>query len=184
VLSGIENTEGTLDKTKFAYLAGLIDGEGSFCISRVNTSFGYSFARCIVVANTDKKVMKWLVQNFGGRVKVFALRNPEKHKRRLQWLPNGTKNLENLVLGILPYLVIKREQAKVFLEFIREDRSMSPELLQARIARKDQLCDKMHELNRKGPVETDTQDDCEARSKIQSELMGDHESDHAETHVS
>lgn len=173
-----------MDKTKFAYLAGLIDGEGSFCISRIDTPFGHSFGRQIVVANTDQKVMKWLVQNFGGRVKVSALRNPDRHKRRLQWLPSDTKNLERIILGILPYLVIKREQAKLFLEFIREDRSMSPDLLKARIARKDIICAKMHELNRKGPVETETQDDRLERLKIQSELMGDHESEHTETYVS
>ena len=63
--------------------------------------------------------MDWFVENFGGVVykKKQAL-NPKKPV--YQWFTKGGwKAQEKFLLSILPYLLIKREQALVALEFIR-----------------------------------------------------------------
>lgn len=167
-----------MDKTKWAYLAGLIDGEGCICIYRSYNSKSscFAYSRGIVVANTDYKVMKWLVEHFGGKIKTGPPRNLERHKRRYGWIPSGTKNLEKITLAILPYMVIKRQQALVFLDFLRIGHSHShPD----RAAQKEKCFLEMRCLNRKGPVETDTQDD--NSSMIQSELDGDVKSAPMET---
>lgn len=172
-----------MKKTKFAYLAGLIDGEGCFCISRQrNQQYDcWVYFRTFVVANTDYSLMQWLVSTFGGRIKASSTRNIDKHKRRYVWLPRGKEEFEKVVLGVIPYLVIKRRQAEIFLQFIREDRAVQSDRRAARLDRKEKMYFEMRKLNRKGPVETDTQGD--KSSMIQSELMGDHESAPVETPV-
>ena len=71
----------------------------------------------------------------------------------------------------MPYLIIKREQAKVLIEFFRLSEQKCPEL-------REKLYQQMHSLNKRGPtVETDTQIIEQDSIKIQPELMGDHESD-------
>jgi len=129
------------DKTKWSYLAGLFDGEGSVFIC-----IGYKdrpstrLATCI--SNTSLSLMQWLVKNFGG-----AFYTTERANRKLQymWRPKGKKNREIFFLGILPYLVIKRERVILALEYDRLDHE-DPET-------RERMRQKMVNLN-KGSVET------------------------------
>jgi hypothetical protein len=105
--------------TKWSYVAGIVDGEGSICI--YNKSQTRSYCGEIIIPNTSLNLMKWLTDNFGGRYTVFQ---PEKlhgfnRKVLYRWRPAGKKNRENFLLGILPYLVIKKKQAQLLLDFER-----------------------------------------------------------------
>lgn len=113
----------TKNKTDWAQLAMLFEGEGCFHISKQfqarSNCFGYRLDTVVCMA--APKIMKWLVENFGG-----VVRNKGKDKRyqnaktMLEWKPMGNKERkELLILGMLPYLHDKTEQAKVCLEFIR-----------------------------------------------------------------
>jgi hypothetical protein len=86
--------------------------------------------------------MQWLVKNFGG-----AFYTTERANRKLQymWRPKGKKNREIFFLGILPYLVIKRERVILALEYDRLDHE-DPET-------RERMRQKMVNLN-KGSVET------------------------------
>lgn len=115
----------TKDKSKLAYLAGLIDGEGYFCISKT-TAHAYTgveypaFDLQIGVANTSVKLMKWLVSNFGQSYRALSHRTNTFAKRVCyQWKIERRENQELFILAILPYLVIKKEQAKLALKYIR-----------------------------------------------------------------
>lgn len=56
-----------IEKEKLAYLAGFIDGEGSFIVSKHNNKdILYNFV--LKVGNTDLKVLNWIQQNFGGKL--------------------------------------------------------------------------------------------------------------------
>lgn len=119
--------------------------------------------------------MKWLVSHAGGRY-YGKYAETSKHKARYEWRPSGKKNHEKIVLAILPYLVIKRQQAEVFLKFLRADRVCQD----GQANEKELLLLEMRKLNQKGPVETDTQDGS-LEPMIQPELTGDCESDSAVT---
>ena len=114
----------THDKTKWARLAMAIDAEGCIGISRtvLQTStgkdyFGYDLK--VSVANTSMKLMRWLVRYFGGE-----FRPKQKGKLSVElcfewFITGGYEKIENILLGTLPYHIIKREQALIALEWVR-----------------------------------------------------------------
>lgn len=92
-------------KENWAYLAGLLDGEGCFTITGTwkkrnpapKTAEGsevyFHMNLIISLYNNDLSVMKWLVQHFGG---VYYVHHPSKkptHKVGYSWHPKGAKNL-------------------------------------------------------------------------------------------
>lgn len=175
-----------MDKLNWSYLAGILDGEGTIYIGQMSDK-RRTFLK-VVVTNTDLNLMKWLITNFGG-----AYRGEQRGNYRLiyRWQPKGKKNREKLLLGVLPYLIIKREQALLALEFDRMNCS-NPE-------KRDGIRLRIQALNR-GSVETNTQDTSPEPNvffagpegilqaphysplrsgdlKIESELTGDRKSD-------
>lgn len=104
---------------KLSYLAGLIDGEGCISISQWD---GQPSVRLFVI-NTDYRLMKWLVANFGGRVskKTLSMRN---QKDTYSWAPSSKAHMQEVLVSVRSYLVLKQRQADHALEFMRlTDRS-------------------------------------------------------------
>lgn len=163
-----------MEKQAWPYVAGILDGEGSLSIHKANSPGNNSYRVQIVIYGTSIKLMKWLLGNFGG---TFYSRdnNPSgwgktSHRRIHKWNLSGRKNKENFLLGVLPYLIIKDEQAKVALEFVRLGNSQVPEI-------RKRLEEKMKFLNRGGSSLTTNTSNSSPEEKIESELMGDHESE-------
>ena len=177
----------TPDKVYWSYLAGMFDGEGTFSIyhhkGQSSTGKPYdSTAIRIEVTNTNVALMEWFVSHFGGQYYHHRRANL-KHKIAYGWRPKGRANSEQLLLGILPYLVIKKEQAKIALEYIRLPHNNGFDETLA--AKRKELLEKMQTLNKRGSesLTTNTQEASESiprwedqEVKIESELMGDHES--------
>jgi hypothetical protein len=176
----------TADKADWSYLAALFDGEGTFSQSRAtidnakykakSNDSGKSDAKSYIqfqsrieVCNTNLEIMQWMIRNFGG---VFYPHRREKaiHKIAYYWRPKGRANNERILLGVLPYMKIKREQATIMLEYVRLDREINPE-------KREELYARMRKLNQRGlPVTTNTSSCPEMDMKIESELIGDDES--------
>jgi len=146
-------------KTDWAYVAGIVDGEGSFCISRStikskagNPYFAYDCK--VSIANTSEVLIKWLKEKFGGRANVSNGSGISKQARAWgqtfakpcwRWTMEGYKNQTKFVLAILPYLVIKREQALVALEYTRIEYKWNKE-------KREELHQLMKSLNAKSPT--------------------------------
>lgn len=149
-----------------------IDCEGTLSLARHNKDRegkAISIQSDICAVNTDVRLMKWLIPNFGGRYYTRQSRDAENHKISFVWRVTGKKNKENIILGILPYLIMKREQAKLLLEFLRIP-GQNP-------ARRLELMEACQKLNAKGPAQTtNTLDNPDNGLKIESELIGDYES--------
>ena len=169
----------TQDKTKIAMAAMAVDCKGCSSISRVcaETKIGtayYNYNLKISVINTSMRLMRWLVRYFGGD---FYKVPPGKlgKKQCFKWsCLGGHKKVEAFLLGILPYLLIKREQALTALEYLRMTGVENPEV-------RCQLWEKMKVLHQYDEdVESPTTNTSNIDSdviKIESELMGDHESE-------
>ena len=140
-----------------SYLAGIIDGEGTVTINHINQ--GNIYRIFLVVTNTNKSLMDWLVKNFGGNV---SPRGPTrtKVKQIYDWYLLGEKAY-HLLKSIENLLLIKNEQAKIcirYYEFLsnknfnrRNTRSVSILEFQKR------LCKEIRILNNRGiciPQET------------------------------
>lgn len=159
-------------KLDYAYLAGLFDAEGSFGIQKRKKKGNGSYTSYARISNTDNRVFLWTVPRFGGR---FSVTN-RKDKNEGSWALsgaagiNGRKDRENKLLSLVPYLVLKRERAILFMEWVRNNPSMTKE-------QKREAFLKMKALNQRGiSPETNTVGCPVNGQMIESELVGDYES--------
>lgn len=94
--------------TDLAYLAGIIDGEGTITLTKNNRSD--AFRRIDVsVANTDRALIDWLKAEFGGKVRTRASRKSH-WKTGYEWRVGADQALR-LLKRIRRYLRIKRPRA-------------------------------------------------------------------------
>ena len=145
-------------QSKLSYLAGFMDGEGTFAIVKtysVQRKSDGSKKRYVVyklnisVCNTNKEVMDWIAFNFGGKPLPGSNENRKPHyKTRYAWHVTHRDKQKNLILGLLPYLVAKKEQAKIALQFIETySNEVGVQLDSAVVEKRDQLRKRMMILN-------------------------------------
>lgn len=166
-----------ISDTDFAYAAGLIDGEGYISatsnrtksrgrtISTKGKPYIHRDSR-VSMSMTAKEPLEGLKEKFGG---CFYFRKMKRRwKNQWTWVLTGNQNKIKLLQGIIPYLKVKQEQAILVLEYVQlKD-------CKTNIPRRDEIIALCKILNRKGkPVETNTPNDSEKESKIESELHGD-----------
>lgn len=104
---------------KLAYLAGIIDGEGCLGIYKRQDKDGRvtQWPVKLVIANNSERLMKWLLVNFGGwysERKGERKKNPKWKKGYVHVL--SERKLRNLLPKVLPYLVIKQEEAEFVIQ--------------------------------------------------------------------
>jgi hypothetical protein len=158
----------------WSYLAAMFDGEGTIALSKFerlhDKDCKNSYWQCqliVSIANTDFRLMKWLISNFGGVYYSSESKNPNA-KLKYTWRPKGRKNTENVLLGILPNLLLKNAQAKLAIEYLR----LNPH---GDHQRRLELVEACKPLNRRGKsVETNTLTSEE--EMIESGLIGNNES--------
>lgn len=99
---------GYMRDTEAAYLAGIVDGEGSISLTRVKQKGGY-WRVVLTVSSCDKGLIEWCAR-WGGATLFDMDRGPN---RRLQhrWTIVG-QALRKLLKDIRPYLIIKADRAK------------------------------------------------------------------------
>jgi len=102
-----------VDSHNAAYLAGLIDGEGSFGI--YYNGLG-TFAARLTIAMTKKKPLLWVkkVVGFGS----FVLYKPKNKKHAFRWVYSvRSKQAVTVALLVLPYLRLKKPHAENLIRF-------------------------------------------------------------------
>ena len=103
-----------------AYLAGIIDGEGSFIIYLKSGGKrpDRKFHRCMLsVANTDHDLILYMQDLLGGR--IGQTQGALAHHRTVYRLVVEGRTLSDVTLSVLPYLRVKRRQADLVLEMLR-----------------------------------------------------------------
>lgn len=108
------------EPTQLAYLAGIIDGEGSIYIG--NYSFSKKtgdplYQTNLEVSNTDECLIDWIVYNFGGKKYEYTPKQTPKNSRKkvFRWACTG-EMLTHICPLILPYIVIKKRQCEIMIE--------------------------------------------------------------------
>jgi len=105
---------------QIAYLAGIVDGEGSIYIGNFScnpkTKLPY-FQTNIQVTNTDKPLIDWLINTFGG---LYSKRTIKQHainsrKQVHTWTISGER-VTHLCELILPYLIVKIRQCEIMIK--------------------------------------------------------------------
>ena len=119
--------------TDIAYLAGIIDGEGSIYIGNFscNTTTKLPYYQTnIQVTNTDKGLIDWLKETFGGLTNTRTRKQMPGNSRKQVYIWTVTgERLTHLCEEILPYLICKRRQAEIMLKMRATFETGSPNRL-------------------------------------------------------
>ena len=107
-----------MKKTDLAYLAGILDGEGSIQIRKRKDKgmrLGFCYQLVVNIANTNEWLVRWIHLNFGGL--LYKNRIPAAHYKQVyQWSVSSNK-AKFVLESLLPYLKIKKPQAEIALQF-------------------------------------------------------------------
>lgn len=137
--------------------AGLLDGENTVTIGCYPNQQGNpNFKPTVIFTNTHRPVVEQFLR-YGGNIHTI----PAKGNRieRYNWYVCGKEAQEKFMLKMLPYLIVKREPAKILLEYLRVEGN-NP-------IRRRELMDKIKKFQMKGPRPDS--------NKIQPDLTGDRE---------
>lgn len=141
-------------ETDWAYLAGLIDGEGCIVIGKsgqnkshdgIPGSIHYSVR--IRIGNTKCLMLEWIIVTIGlGRISK-TVRHYENinYSDLYEWAVAKQSDVETILLHVMPYLTIKRPQAEIALKYIYLDATWAKE-------ERKELHEKIKLLNRRGPI--------------------------------
>ena len=101
------------DTILLAYLAGFVDGEGNVMIAEAASNGLPSYPR-LTVGQTNPEPLIMLEDRFGGNVHSREIKL--ERKPMFVWVVQNRRAYEALK-NLLPYLTVKREQAKLAIEF-------------------------------------------------------------------
>lgn len=172
----------TPSENDWAYVAAMVDGEGSLSLTMTyikdRKGNPYPAFDCKTdISNTSKELMDWIQSRFGGKVYLSVKHISKKARANGQkslkpcyrWYCDGQDHQEDFVLRIIPFLVIKKEQAKIVLEYVRLRRNGRKGQREKRL----ELHFKMKALNKVGESVTTNTPNTSPEVKIESELCGD-----------
>lgn len=105
--------------TDLAYLAGILDADGTLRIKKVRRSGrarSPTYRIDVQVGNTSRQLIDWLLDRFGGN--AHSRRFPGRWRKMWYWSLNR-RGAEQVLEGVRPYLTIKRANAEELLAFMR-----------------------------------------------------------------
>ena len=106
--------------TQIAYLAGIIDGEGSIYIGNFSSNpvTGNPYYQTNVqVTNTDKPLIDWLSQTFGGLISKRTPRQMAHNSTKQAWVWTASGDrVTHLCEIILPFVICKKRQCEIMLK--------------------------------------------------------------------
>lgn len=109
-----------LNEVQAAWLAALIDGEGTIGIYRMRSptrTSGYLYRACVQVANTNRKLLARMAELVPSGVHVGDARQPLANHRVCYRATVRSRFIAPLLRAIRPALVAKVEQADTVLAF-------------------------------------------------------------------
>ena len=101
---------------ELAYFAGLFDGEGSVGIydTKLIAQKGGQAQFRVCICNNDPRPLDRVKTLFGGRVRPRLRTYRGRLTNNWEWCIHG-HNADRFLVAVLPYLIIKRDQAEVYL---------------------------------------------------------------------
>jgi hypothetical protein len=139
-------------KLNYQWLAGFIDGEGHFSISRfISPKGGFTYSCRIAITNCDYRVLNFIKEKYGGALGAHAAGHKGDDRgwrKSWRWTLSGP-DAYDLALKIEPYLIVKSPALELLIIFWRYKETMS------KLARPATLAHyhvRMKKLNRRGTV--------------------------------
>lgn len=104
--------------TVLAYIAGIVDGEGSICIYTHKCRTSRAGQMKAVISNTNRELLEFVQLYFGGSISAVnsAVNKARGRKTCYQWVVASQKALHFLE-PIEPFLRVKKLQAQIAIEY-------------------------------------------------------------------
>lgn len=158
------------EPVNYAYLAGILDGEGCLRVSKNHQANMTSpfYQSAVQVGMQDYRVLEMFKRAFGGS--VYKERVVHGRLPVYRWRINSKRGTIKLLKKLLPYLVTKKEQAEALMEFCKRtppptkrNAGVSPEQLRLR----EGFYQKMKSLKKcMGPATTECKDTREGEATV------------------
>jgi len=116
---------------EWSYLAGRFDGEGCVRATEnkpLGTAKSPRFRIVVGITNTSERLINWIHNSFGGSVQVKHLPGRDKATKICYLVAFNPKAGEALLNGMMPYLIVKRDQAIMALKLRAMVKSFSPSI--------------------------------------------------------
>ena len=113
----MNNQDNQREAIFLSYLTGIIDGEGTIRIGTSkpsNSNRNKIYYASISLGMTNKEVIEMFAKRFGLKVREECVVN---RKKMYRCGTSGNKVVPIILKQILPYLVVKKEQAKLVIEY-------------------------------------------------------------------
>jgi hypothetical protein len=100
------------------YMAGFLDGEGTFTLEIVpNKSNTVTLRPRVLGCNTNKEVIEWLKEATGIGKVYYTDGSPPRNSGYYFWTVYKREEIRDFLKEILPYLKVKKRQAELLYEF-------------------------------------------------------------------
>ena len=93
-----------------AYLAGIIDGEGTITLTKMHST--ENRRPIISIASTDKELLKYIQQLIGGYISTKKNYNPIKHKDSYVLSIKNKNDIIKILKDIAPFLRIEEKKKR------------------------------------------------------------------------
>lgn len=97
-----------------AYLASFIDGDGSIGIFQINGGYQVS----VSITQCVPSILREIQETYGGRITIDAERKEPSKRRKSYTLDIRGTNAYSILMNIHPFLIIKKDRAKLCLQMI------------------------------------------------------------------
>lgn len=101
-----------MNKQDWAYLAGILDGEGYVTVNKAGAR--------LEVASTEVKLIDWMCARIGGSRTQYQPKNL-KYKLTYKWATAKRDHVEWVLSNCVPYMIIKRPQAQAVLQYLQDN---------------------------------------------------------------
>jgi hypothetical protein len=145
-------------KALWTALATLFDAEGCIVLNKstANQERSQQYIMRLQVANTNMEWLESWARRIGrGNTYFYPSTNP-KHSAYGYWCIQKKADVVYILKKILPYLIIKKEQARLLIEFTQgkftKGNGQGPSGQE--LARRERIFQRMRVLNKRGPSES------------------------------
>jgi hypothetical protein len=152
----------------YAYLAGIIDGEGTIRIgSSRHKDWNIKYYASIGVGMTDETVINLFVETFGSKKRIERV--PDR-RPIYRWGTSGNIKVPSILQKLISYLIVKRKQAELVIKFCDERQikgfRRNKGLPKKELRRREELYRKIRKLNAVGAAATTNRKDTREREVI------------------
>ena len=137
------------------YIAGMFDGSGSVRIDKVIKRGRTAFQSIVTISNMNQGIIEKIQEKVGGKINSYHRRSA--YRREYFLVMHGKKGA-SFLNQVMPFLVVKKEHAQLFLEFVETLRSNHHgERLSTLVLRKrERIYEEFKKINKRIPVEKQT----------------------------